>query len=83
MITSERVNSFNLYSVFYNEEGYRDLKHLESVSVTNQDDIVIDLIERGYLDPQDLPFVEVIFPKDKSYYNVINTTTNALLFRIE
>lgn len=83
MAVSECVNSLNLYSVFYDEEGYRELKEVECISFNTKDDIIINLIGKGYLEPQALPFVEVIELKNPKTYNVINTTTNALLFRIE
>jgi len=84
-MNSKRV-VYDVFKVDYDHEGKREYKFLEKVDDTTlfSNDAVIYLIGKGYLEPQDLPFVEVNQPKKtENVFNIIHADTNALIFRIE
>lgn len=70
---------YELYAIEYFEEQ-RKFKLLEKVD-WKYSNIIINLIEKGYLEPQDLPFVNTIMLKDSSI-NIINSSNSNLLFKL-
>jgi hypothetical protein len=74
-----KTATYNIYSIEYNESGERFRKFLEKATIEKETEVLF-LIEKGYLNPEDIAYVEIV--ETESGINIISSE-NVLIFVLE